>query len=185
MVKVLTVLTMDKAKELQKNKFVSLFNTFPNLSEKTLNVLRYISVIKNNYDEIPILGMSRIYGDSVNLVDNWDDLTDFLPSKPGNIYIEIHLDESDCLYLDKDVLFKFEMINRKQIPKDKRAFLIQQLIDKCFKEPTPNSVSNELVLLKGIDLNKCKLFCRLDDNWDRNDMRTELSADILNSLGNF
>lgn len=181
MIKVLSVLPLENAIELYKKKFVENYPTFPNLSNKTLNILQYAMLTKRNYDNIPVLGLCKIYGEEPSLSENWEDILDFLPAKPGNIYFEIHIEEDECLFINKDNLFKFELLNRRVMARDKRAAVINKILEKCNLTSDINA-DDVVVLLPGVSLEKCKFFCKLDNDWNQADMRRELSLDMLDNL---
>lgn len=178
-IKVVTVVTKDKAIELFKTKSLSNYKTLNNIGVGTMEVIKYALRTK----EIPIIGFNRIYGKPVSIAKDWDILLDFLPSKAGNIYFEIEVEEDKCLFLEHDKLINFSLLERQRISKTERNKKIDELIKSCKHEEIKEGTT--LVLLPKIELKDCKFFNRLKPSWDREEGIEGILLNNLDNLSNF
>lgn len=178
-IKVVTVVTKEKAIELFKMKSLSNYKTLNNIGIGTMEVIKYAL----RTTEIPIIGFSRICGKTISIAKDWDIILDFLPSKAGNIYFEIEVDEKDCLFLDHKTLMDFNLLERQRMNKAERNLKIDALIRNCKHEEIKEGTV--LVLLPKIELKNCKFFNRLKPSWDREDGIESILLNSLDSLSNF
>lgn len=178
-IKVVTVVTKDKAIELFKNKSLSNYKTLSNIGIGTMEVLKYSLHIK----EIPIIGFSRIYGNEISIAKNWNDIVDFLPARVGYIFFEIEVNEEDCLFLDHSKLMEFNLLERQRMSKSERNKKIDNLIKSCKSEEIKEGTV--VVLLSKIELKDCKYFNRLKPSWDKEDGTERLSVNKIDNLSSF
>lgn len=182
-VKVITLLPKDKLVSLYKTKSIKEYKTLPNLTPAILQILKY-AMYKNGLEEvIPVIGISRIYGNELSLEKDWNNIIDFLPSKEGLIYFELTVPVNKCLFIKHVDLMKFNVLTRKNLSKETREKLLNDFLSRCSKEPILED--NVLVLLEKIDFKDCKYFSRLTGNWGREDNVQELLIEELSSLNNF
>lgn len=182
-VKVITLLPKDKLVSLYKTKSIKEYKTLPNLIPAILQILKY-AMYKNGLEEvIPVIGISRIYGNELSLEKDWNSIIDFLPSKEGLIYFELTVPVNKCLFIKHVDLMKFNVLTKKNLSKETREKLLNDFLSRCSKEPILED--NVLVLLEKIDFKDCKYFSRLTGNWGREDNVQELLIEELSSLNTF
>lgn len=160
-----------EVKELIKKKKLESASNIQILEEHTIKMLTELLEELTGYDNIPIMGVSKINGKSVSLKRDFNYIINILNLTSGDFVFICNIEDDEVISVEND-----DLINYESELDENEDFLdfYDEEAKAHFSLGSKKEHSNEIVFIPKIKLSDCIGYVMLSDEWSAVDQ--ELSA---------
>lgn len=185
--KVITVISSDNAKKLQKEKKLSDTDIMEIYAKEIRELIGKYIKQNTSYECTPIIGVSKVNGKDAIIEKCFEDLPRVLPLAIGDYILEMRINDDEVTTIGLDDFNELEM-SVTDINKDSEEYqeISEALNSKLKIGKNVKGIKDELCFLPEIRLNDCKAFIVLTEEWGQEDKDFDkFKPTKLNSLKAF
>lgn len=185
--KVITVISSENAKVLQKEKKLSDTDIMEIYTKEIKELIGKYIKKNTSYECTPIIGVSKVDGKDAIIEKCFEDLPRVLPLAIGDYILEMRIHDDEVTTIGLDDFNELEM-SVTDIDKDsvEYAEIVETLNTKLKIGKNEKGIRDELCFLPEIRLSDCKAFIVLTEEWGKEDKDfNKFKSTKLNSLKAF
>ena len=185
LMKVITVLNDNDAKVFNEKKLLITTELRDSYNSEALEDIRNFVGFNTGYEDVPIIGISKINGNSVNLEKQFDEIPAFLPVASGDYILELNVNEDEAISLDYNEFAKFEHTFDEAMVASQRAKLNEEFCSRL-TVGTIKDIANTLCFIPRIRVKDCRCYALLTEDWAQESVELAgIKPAKLNKLGAF
>lgn len=162
--RVITVLSETDARNLLKSKELESNQTIEFFNKNFLNVVHGYSSDNTGYNNMPMVGISTIDDETVNLEKHFDYVSNYLPTVAGDFIIEVDVPKDELLFMRWSEFL--ELDEEGELVESDDSLYAEDIIDNLFLEKPEQDSEELLCFFPILRLNQCRRFLVVADNWD-------------------
>jgi hypothetical protein len=165
LIKMITVLSRDKAIEFIATRRVTGLDTMPQIHKKIKEGIR--NYIRDNvgYDDVPIASLSKLNGFPGELKSVGTGISDYIPTKAGTVLFELHMPEDMVVSVSFGDLLAYSKLIGEAGSVDEQDMHLSEFLERIQTGYTDDE-DDVISFIPFIDQSKCKFFALIDQSWD-------------------
>ena len=167
--RLLTAISKEEAYTLAKTGKSYGINHIPNISDTIIKAIGEYMERNVGYKCIPICCVSKIDDKEVSLVNNYEDLSDYICVAGGCVILELEVNSDMCVSINFEDLLEFNS-KLKGIEDEE---LIQYELEEFFETLSLGKTdgTDVMTFIPFLDIKRGRCFIMLDENWNCVDMK--------------
>lgn len=183
--KVITILNNNDAKVFNEKKLLITTELRDSYNSEALEVIRNFVGFNTGYEDVPIIGISKIEGNLVNLEKQFDEIPAFLPVASGDYILELNVNDDEIINLDYNEFAKFESTFEETMVASQRTKLNEEFCSKLTLGAVED-VETTLCFIPRIRAKDCRCYALLTEDWTQESVELAgIKPAKLNKLGAF